>query len=173
MPAIAGSGRSRIYLAGDPAHSCPDGIRLLGVSVAPAASIPSPSMTQPSMTVVLRPDKSAVFQCRAVQHDHMADQHIVTDNRRMTVWGGRGGAITVDGRAILNIAARANFDEIHVCPNHAIIPDAGFGSDFDIADNLATRRNKCRFVNLRCFAVKGQDKRISHASGFQSLASIR
>ena len=51
------SGRGHIW-PGRPAQSWPEGMRLPGVSIAPAASIASPSISQPSMTIAPRPTKA-------------------------------------------------------------------------------------------------------------------
>lgn len=107
-------------------------------------------------------DKGAVFQCCAVQHHHMTDQSVVANYSGVSIRCDRIRAVAVDGRAILNIAARTDADEVYISTNHAIIPYARFRADLDVADYLASGRDKGGFVNSGRLAIEGQYERIGH-----------
>ncbi len=97
-------------------------------------------------------DEAAVPDRAAMHHRHMADQHIVTDQRR--AFGlSRLWTVTMDNAAILNVGPCAYHDAADIGAQHAIVPDARFRPDGDIADDPATGRDEGAVVDLRRLAV--------------------
>src|SRR3546814_991695 len=54
-------------------------------------------------------------------------------------------------------------DEVHVPAHDAIIPDAGFLADSDVADDSAAGRDERAARDRRRYSAKGQDSDIGHA----------
>ena len=102
-------------------------------------------------------NKRAIMQDAAVQHDIMANEHIVANDGWKPVLNPGHRAVTMDDAAVLNIRARANNHAVNLCADDAIIPDACFCGDGHISNDPATRRNKGGFVDYRRLAVQGND----------------
>src|SRR3546814_8539816 len=96
-----------------------------------------------------------------MDHRHMADQHILADDRRPAFgWAAVymvAGAVAMDHRAVLDIGARADMDEVHVGADHAIIPDADVGADLHVADDPAAGGDDGAGVDFWGLAVEGND----------------
>ena len=54
---------------------------------------------------------------------------------------GRGGSTWIT-RAVLDVGARADADQVHVAAQHAIVPDARFRPHLDVADQLRAGRDE-------------------------------
>src|SRR3546814_3328755 len=99
-----------------------------------------------------------VVQLAPVDHRQMPDQHIVADLG--AVQPGRD----MDDAAVLNVGAVPDRDEVHVPAHDAIIPDAGFLADSDVADDSAAGRDERAARDRRRYSAKGQDSDIGHRS---------
>ena len=98
-----------------------------------------------------------------MNHRHMADQHILANDRREALGPLGLGAVNMHHRAILDIAARADDDAVDIGAQHAVIPDAGIRTDLYIANNAASRRDEGAGMDARGFAIHGnQADVISH-----------
>ena len=60
----------------------------------------------------------------------MPDRHVVADGRRVRP------AHDVDDGAVLDVAAAADADPVHVAADHDVHPDAARLADLDVADDL-------------------------------------
>ena len=88
-------------------------------------------------------DEGAVVEDAAVDHGHVADQHVFADERGEPLGGpARPLRIDVDHAAVLDVGARADPDRVDVAAQHAIVPDARLGPDFDVADQLRAGRDE-------------------------------
>ena len=105
--------------------------------------------------------KATIFDDATVQHHHMADEHIVTNERRVATAAVKVG-IAMDDGAILNVGARANPDTVHITTDHTIEPDAGPLTNLNIADDLAAGGDEGGVVHLRRFALIGDERVAAH-----------
>src|SRR3546814_2564980 len=67
----------------------------------------------------------------------MADQHILSDDRRIAFGAVRHRPVAMDDAAVLDVAAGADADLVDVGAQHAIIPDADIRADHHVADDAA------------------------------------
>ena len=93
-------------------------------------------------------DKGAVHQRAGMHNGGMAHGDIITDD------GGFAPGIHMHNRAILDIHALADGDEVGITAQHAVIPDIGLLPDRDIADHGGGRRDEDAIMNLRPDAFK-------------------
>jgi hypothetical protein len=63
------------------------------------------------------------MQYAAVEHHHVSDQNVITDDgwQPLAIAPRR---IDMNDGAVLNVAARADADTVHVAAQDAVIPDA-------------------------------------------------
>jgi hypothetical protein len=88
----------------------------------------------------------------------MADQHLVADQRRDSRRRPPAGRIDVDDAAVLDVGAGADADPVDVAAQHAIVPDARFGPDLDVADQPRARRDEGGGIDKRRLASVTQDR---------------
>ena len=81
-----------------------------------------------------------------MQHDIVANEHVISDNGRKTIFNAGHWAVAVHNSAVLNVCSGANHNTIHFSADDAIVPDAGLRSDGDITDNATAGRNECAVV---------------------------
>jgi hypothetical protein len=72
----------------------------------------------------------------------------------------------VDDSAVLNVAAGADDDPVHVRAQHAIVPDARFRPELHLAYQLRAGGDKGSRVQLRLMAFERE-----HRQPFSSLAA--
>ena len=111
------------------------------------------------------------MQYATVKHDVVTDQNVLTDDGRKSVGYTRHRSVAVDNATVLNIAPSADDDPIDLGSNDAVVPDACFRSDGNIADDPASRCDEGAVVDLRRFASDGDDADIGawyHSMTFQS-----
>jgi hypothetical protein len=75
-------------------------------------------------------DEAAGAEGAAVDHRHVADEHVVADV------GGGAAASHVDHRAVLDVGAGADADRHHVSAEDAVVPDGRVLAEVDVADDL-------------------------------------
>ena len=78
-------------------------------------------------------DQDAIANAAAVEHDFVADGHVVADQQREAIRIERPGMGDVQYAAILHAGTRADADAVHVAANHRQRPDRAVGANFDIA----------------------------------------
>src|SRR3546814_15975022 len=59
-----------------------------------------------------------------MDHRHMADQHLLADQRGMALGFARLGRIAVHAAAVLDVATLADAIAVHIAPDNACMPDA-------------------------------------------------
>jgi hypothetical protein len=89
-----------------------------------------------------------------VQHHHMADQNVITDRRRKSLGVSGSWRINMYDCAVLDVGSLADLDAVHITTQNAIIPDAGFRADFDIAYDVAAGRYERGIMNIRRMTVE-------------------
>ena len=102
-------------------------------------------------------DHAAVLQHAGVQHAHVTHHHALADEGGAVVGGG------VDDRAVLDVAARADPDVVHVAAQDAVEPDAGVRAKHDIADHRAARGDEGAGRHPRPLVAIGQEQAGRHA----------
>src|SRR5690606_16057813 len=60
---------------------------------------------------------------------------------------------------VLHVAACADDDPVEIAPQHAVVPNASLRADLDVSDQPRTGRNEGSFVDARCLAAIGDDRR--------------
>src|SRR5687768_4420752 len=71
-----------------------------------------------------------------VEHDAMADRHVVMENERILILH------NVKDAQVLNVGVLANTDVMNVTPNDRVKPDAGVIADFDVANDFGAFRDE-------------------------------
>ena len=94
-------------------------------------------------------DQDAIAQGAAMQHDLVADGHVVTDQQRKTVRIERAGMGDVQHTGILHAGALADADAVHVCAHHGQRPDRTIGADLDVADDHRRAVDEGAFAKAR------------------------
>src|SRR6266853_3271224 len=77
-------------------------------------------------------NEALVFNSTAVHDRAVADGHVVADCRRMRL------GHDMDDGAVLNVAAAADFDPVHIAADDHAHPDAALFADLHFADHLRT-----------------------------------
>src|SRR3546814_5369136 len=98
-----------------------------------------------------------------MDHRHMADQHLLADQRGMALGFARLGRIAVHDAAVLDVATRADADAVHIAPDHAVIPAARPRPDLDIADKARPGRNEGGGFDAWCLAAERKDRHPFHS----------
>lgn len=109
-------------------------------------------------------DQDAVAQGAAMQHDLVADGHLVTDDQRKTV-GVEGACVgDVQHAAVLHAGACANADAVHVAADHRQRPDRAVFTDFHITQDhrrTVDKSPESHFRSVLLEAADGHDS-VSH-----------
>ncbi len=92
-----------------------------------------------------------------MQNDAVAHGHILFDDERILVLH------HVQDRTILNIAARADANPVHVAANHGAGPDAGVLANRHVANNHGGRIDVSRRGDLRPAAAIAADHSLTSA----------
>lgn len=109
-------------------------------------------------------DQNAVAQGAAMQHDLVADGHLVTDDQRETVGVEGTGVGDVQHAAVLHAGARANADAVHVAADHRQRPDRAVFADLHVAQDhrrTVDKRPESHFRSVLLEAADGHDS-VSH-----------
>lgn len=80
------------------------------------------------------PHQHPVADAATVQQDLVPDGHFVADAQRKTVRVEGAGVGDVQHAAVLDAAALADADAVHVAADHHQRPDRAVGADLDVAD---------------------------------------
>jgi hypothetical protein len=88
-----------------------------------------------------------------VEHNIVSDQNVFSNDRREAILDPRHWSVAVNDAAVLNIAPSADDDPIDLGSNDAVVPDACFRSDRNIADDPASRCDEGAVVDLRRFGI--------------------
>lgn len=96
-------------------------------------------------------DQDAIAKGAAVQHDFMADGHLVTDQQREALGVERSGVGDMQHAAVLHTGARPNADTVHVAADHGQGPDRAVVTYFDIAEHDGRMIDKGAFA--KCWGV--------------------
>lgn len=96
----------------------------------------------------------------AVKRYAMANRYLVFEYGRM-----RAGTY-VNDRAVLDIGAFADPNEIDVTANYRMVPNAGISADLNVADDDHIVRDKSCGMDLRQYFLERQDHR---ANFFRSI----
>src|SRR5690348_8980459 len=86
-----------------------------------------------------------------MQNDAVPYRHTFFENERILILH------YVQNRTVLDIAARADTDPVHVAANHRPRPHAGMFADGDVADDDGRRVDVSRLGDLRPAAVIAAD----------------
>ena len=80
-------------------------------------------------------DETAILDGAGVDDGRVPDGHVIAED------AGKGHAVHMQDRAVLDIRPRADPDEIGVAAQHAVEPDARPCPDLDIAHDHRRRRH--------------------------------
>src|SRR5690606_21812309 len=101
--------------------------------------------------------QDAVAQGAAVQGDLVADGDFVADGQREPVRVERAGVGDMKHAAILDAAARADADAVHVAADHRQRPDRAVFADLDVADQHGAGVDEYALAELRRVVLVGAD----------------
>ncbi len=102
------------------------------------------------------PNDRAILQGAAMDKRHMTHRYVVTND------GAVGSPADVHHRAVLNIAAGPDPDQIDITPQDAIVPNAAAGPDFNVTNDFRPRRDKYPFAEFWMSALERQNQTTSH-----------
>ena len=102
-------------------------------------------------------DQDAVAQGAAMQHDLVADGHLVTDDQRITVGVEGTGVGDVQHAGVLHAGACADADAVHVTADHRQRPDRAVLADFHIAQDHRRTVDKCPESHFRSVLLEAAD----------------
>src|SRR5690606_28885312 len=101
--------------------------------------------------------QDAVAQGAAMQGGLVADGDFVADGRREAVRVERAGVGDVQHPAVLDAAARADADAVHVAADHGEWPDRAVFADLDVADQHGAGVDEYALAELRRVILVGAD----------------
>src|SRR5699024_7473986 len=93
------------------------------------------------------PDQAVILHRAAVHHRAVADRDVGTDAHRVSV-------IDVDHASVLDVAARAHLDAVHVAAQHTAVEDAGLLPQHHLPDQCRVRSHPRLRVYLRNMILK-------------------
>ena len=74
-----------------------------------------------------------------MQRRLVSDDHVVADDQRVTVWVEGPGVGDVEHGVVLDAAARADTDAVHIAPDYRARPDVAVFSQHHITDDHSGR----------------------------------
>jgi hypothetical protein len=79
--------------------------------------------------------QNAVSQGTTMQYSAVANDHIIADGQRPSIWVEVGGMGDMEHGIVLYIGASTYFDAMHVPTNYRTRPHGGIVSKADVTDN--------------------------------------
>lgn len=102
-------------------------------------------------------DQDAVAQGAAMQHDLVADGHLVADDQREAVRVERAGVGDVQDTAVLHAGACADADTVHVAAHHGQRPHRAVLADLHVAQHYRRTVDEDPWSNFRSVLLEASD----------------
>jgi hypothetical protein len=95
----------------------------------------------------------------------MADQHLLADQGRQAGLVAGARRIDVDDAAVLEVGPSADADAVDVAAQHAIVPDARFRADLDVADQAGAGGDEGGGIEERRLAAEREQGDVGQWAG--------